>query len=125
MTLPSDGEHAILRPRNSRRTRARREADRAQQADLARALLDAEPEEQRREQQRRHDEEEAEVGEVLAEVGGAARRGQARRARTSRDRQPERQRIDRGAQRAPRSDRARRSRDSPPAARTRTDVRSP
>ena len=53
-----------------------READRAQQPDFARALLDAEPEEQRRQQQRRGDEEEAEVGEVLAEVGRAARRGE-------------------------------------------------
>ena len=66
----------------------RREADGAQQADLADALLDAELEEQRREQQRRDDEEEAEVGEVLAEVGGAARRGRAPRSRTSRTARP-------------------------------------
>ena len=54
-----------------------READRPQQADFARALLDAEPEEERRQQQRRGHEKEAEVGEVLAEVGRAAGRGQA------------------------------------------------
>ena len=55
----------------------RRVTDRAEQADLARALFDAEPEEQHRQQQRRDDEEETEIGEVLAEVGGASRRGHA------------------------------------------------
>ena len=73
--LPIDGEHQSLGGEQAAHAR-RAEADRAQQADLARALLDAEPEEQRREHQRRDDEEEAEVGEVLAEVGRAARRGQ-------------------------------------------------
>ena len=50
-----------------------REAGGAQDADLPQPLLDPEPEEQHRQQQRRHDDEEAEVGEVLAEVGRAAR----------------------------------------------------
>ena len=45
----------------------------SQHADLAEPLFDAEPEEQHHEQQRRDDDEEAEVGEVLAEIGGAAR----------------------------------------------------
>ena len=52
------------------------EPHRSQQAHLAHALLDAELEEERRQQQRRHHQEEAEVDEVLAEVGGAARRRQ-------------------------------------------------
>ena len=56
--------------------RARREADGAQQTDLADALLDAELEEQRRQGDRRDDQEETEVGEVFAEVGRAARRRQ-------------------------------------------------
>ena len=60
---------------NTRADRRRRESDRRQQADFARALLEADREEQIREQQRRHDEEEAEVEEVLAEVGGALRGG--------------------------------------------------
>ena len=49
------------------------------------------------EQQRRDDEEEAEVDEVLAEVGGAARRGQALRPHRP-DGQAQRERIDRVAQ---------------------------
>ena len=57
--------------------RRRSEPDRAQQTHLARALLDAELEEQRGQQQRGHDEEEAEVDEVLAEVRRAAGRRQA------------------------------------------------
>ena len=43
----------------------------AQDADLPQPLLDAELEEQHDEQQRGDDDEEAEVGEVLAEVGRA------------------------------------------------------
>ena len=58
---------------NNRRTWDRAEADGSQETHLARALLDAQLEEERRQEQRRDDEEEAEVGEVLAEVGGAAR----------------------------------------------------
>ena len=46
-----------------------REAGGAQDADLPQPLLDAKAEEQDGQQQGRHDEEEAEVGEVLAEVG--------------------------------------------------------
>ena len=49
-------------------------SDRAKQADFARPLLHAEPEEQCREQQRRQHEEKTEIREVLAEVGRAARR---------------------------------------------------
>ena len=48
-----------------------REAGGAQDADLPQPLLDAKPEEQDGQQQRGHHEEEAEVGEVLAEVGRA------------------------------------------------------
>ena len=49
------------------------EADRAQDADLAQALFDAEAEEERRQHQGRSDEEEAEVEEVFSEVGRALR----------------------------------------------------
>ena len=48
-----------------------REAGRAQHADLPQSLFDAKTEEEHREQQRRNDDEEAEVGEVLTEVGSA------------------------------------------------------
>ena len=50
------------------------EAEGAQGADLAQALLDPEAEEEARQQQGRHHQEEAEVGEVLAEVGHPGRR---------------------------------------------------
>src|SRR4030095_5053512 len=43
-------------------------------SNLAETLFDAQLEKQQREQQGRHDQEEAEVREVLAKVGGAARR---------------------------------------------------
>jgi hypothetical protein len=52
------------------------ESDRPQQPDFPRALFDAELEEHPCEEQRRDHQEEAEVSEVLAEVGGAARRRQ-------------------------------------------------
>ena len=74
-----------------------REAGGAQDADLPQALLDAEAEEQDGQQQRRHDEEEAEVGEVLAEVG-RARRGLDRETPHRRDRDPHRLRLQRLAQ---------------------------
>ena len=48
--------------------------------DLPQPLLDPEPEEQHHQQQGGDDDEEAEVGEVLAEVGRAGRGGE-RRAR--------------------------------------------
>src|SRR4029434_7443971 len=54
-----------------------RVADGPEQTHLAGPLLDAEPEEQRREQEGGNHEKEAEVGEVLAEVGRTARRGQS------------------------------------------------
>ena len=60
---------------------------RAQHADLPQPLLDAEAEEQHHQQQRRDDDEEAEVGEVLAEVGGAAEASSASR-RTGRTAMP-------------------------------------
>ena len=75
MTLPMSGEEQAFggeQPAHARRA----EPDRAQQADLARALLDAEPEEERGQHERRRDEEETEVDEVLAEVGRSARGGQ-------------------------------------------------
>ena len=52
-----------------------REAERAQQAQLGGPALQPEAEEEHGQQQRGHHEEEAEVGEVLAEVGGALRGG--------------------------------------------------
>ena len=50
-----------------------READRAEQADLAQALLHAQTEEEAGQEERRHHQEEAEVDEVLAEVGRSPR----------------------------------------------------
>ena len=73
------------------------EPDGSKQADFPGALLDAETEEQRRHHQRRNDQEEAEIGEVFAEVGGAARGGQAAGAHIA-DGDGERQRIDARAQ---------------------------
>ena len=63
------------------------------------------------------DEEEAEVGEVLAEVGRAARRGEPLGAHVARRTSPMRQRIDRRRAGAPRTDRARRSATRPAPAR--------
>ena len=57
-------------------------SQRAQHADLAHALLHAQLEEQAGQQQRGDHQEEAEVDEVLAEIGGALRGFQALRART-------------------------------------------
>src|SRR5207248_2843970 len=90
------GQHA---PFDEKQTpdAGRGEADGAKQADLARALLDAETEEQSGEHQRREDEEEAEVGEVLAEVRGSARGGDAIAANVA-HRQSEGERIDCGAE---------------------------
>ena len=51
----------------------RAQPDGAQQADLARALLDPQPEEERGQHECRRDEEKAEVDEVLAEVRRPAR----------------------------------------------------
>ena len=59
---------------------ALRVSSRPQDADLPQPLFDPEPEEQHHEQQRRDDDEEAEVGEVLAEVGGAGRGAERERA---------------------------------------------
>ena len=59
---------------------ALRVSGRPQDADLPQPLLDAEPEEQHHQQQRRDDDEEAEVGEVLAEVGRAGRGVERERA---------------------------------------------
>jgi hypothetical protein len=50
-----------------------RESDCGEHADLLRPLLETDGKEQIGEQQRRDDEEEAEIEEVLAEVGGALR----------------------------------------------------
>src|SRR5207247_1829650 len=72
----------------------RREPDGAKQAHLARALLDREPEEQRRQQECGGYEEEAEISEVLAEVGRAARRREPFGAYVA-HRQPQGERIDR------------------------------
>src|SRR5207245_8858422 len=57
------------------------------------ALLDDETEEQRREHHRRDDEEATEIREVLAEIGGAARRGEPVGANIA-DRQAHRDRVD-------------------------------
>ena len=108
-------QHQRLR---SRTTGAppRRKPTALQQADFAHALLDAELEEQRGQQQSRDDQEEAEVDEILAEVGGAARRGEPFGAHVAHG-QARRERIDRGAQprrrtaRAPRRAAARRRRE--------------
>ncbi len=78
--------------------RRRLEADRPQQSNLARALLHAELEEQDDQQQRGHDQEEAEVDEVLSEIGGALRCRQAFGADISYNQAGARQRIDAGAQ---------------------------
>ena len=72
------GEHEGLGQERAAHARGG-EADRLQQPQLAQPLLDAEAEEEPREQQRRHHQEEAEVDEVLAEVGRAARRGEGAR----------------------------------------------
>ncbi len=58
-----------------------RVARRAEDADLTQALLDSQLEEEHRQHQRRDHQEEAEVGEVLAEVGRAARCLERRGAR--------------------------------------------
>ena len=73
------------------------EAHRSQQANLAPALLDSEPEEERRQHQRRDHEKEAEIREVLTEVGGAAGGGQAAAAHVTNG-QAERERVDFRAQ---------------------------
>ena len=75
----------------------RRKTDRAQQPNLANALFHAELEEERGQHHGRDDEKEAEVGEVLAEVRGAARRGQGLRADVA-DPDAERDRIDLAAE---------------------------
>ena len=75
-----------------------READRAEGADFPQALLDAEPEEQGAEQQRRGDQKEAEVREVLAEVGRSLRRLE-RLAPRGDDGQARAERIELAAQR--------------------------
>ncbi len=74
------------------------EAERLQQPDFLQPLLDAELEEQPGEQQRRHDEEGAEVREVLAEVGRAARRRETLRAHVV-DGKSHRERVELAAQR--------------------------
>ena len=66
------------RPGTGAQEPPRREADGAQQAHLLQPLLDAEAEEEAGQEQRRHHQEEAEVHEVLAEVGGASRGARAR-----------------------------------------------
>ena len=70
----------------------------AQQTDLAQALLDAQAEEEARQQQRRHHQEEAEIDEVQPEVGHPSRRLQRQGAGRVDD-EPERQRVERFAER--------------------------
>src|SRR5205823_2126655 len=72
------------------------EPNRTQEADFAAALLDAQPEEQRREQERGQDQKEAEVGEVLAEIGRPTRSLESVLSDISHG-HTEAQRIDRGA----------------------------
>ena len=71
--------------------------ERAQHADLAHALLDAQFEEQAGQQQRRHHQEEAEIDEVLAKIRGAVRRCEALRFDVENREAPCR-RVERGAQ---------------------------
>ena len=90
-----EGEHEAFGRKQSAHARGA-EAHGAKQADFARALFDTEPEEQGGEHQRGDDEEKAEVGEVFAEVSGAARRGQPVRAHVA-DGEAEGERVDSGA----------------------------
>ena len=118
------GEDQRLRPTNCRRTRGRREADRPEQADLAPPLFDAQLEEERGEEHRRDDQEEAEVGEVLAEVGGAARRGEPFLAHRA-DGEARRDRIEAVAKAPPRTRRELAASAVPAFGTTRIDVSSP
>ena len=82
-----DSEHAADRGEDDRLADQQTPDDRhrvargAQDPDLAQPLLDAQLEEEHGQHQRRDHQEEAEVGEVLAEVGGALRGLECGRAR--------------------------------------------
>ncbi len=89
-----DKRLADKQPPNRRRI----QPERLQQSDFLQPLLDAELEEQPRQQQRRDDEESTEIGEVLAEIGRAARRREPLRAHVV-DGKSHRQRIELAAQR--------------------------
>ena len=97
-TTPPMPARKSASPTNKPPNRRRIEPERLKQPDFLQPLLDAKLEEQPRQQQRRDDKEGAEIGEVLAEVGRAARRGEPLRAHVV-DRKSHRQRVELAEQR--------------------------
>ena len=94
--------------------RRRIQPERLKQSDFLQPLLDAQLEEQPRQQQRRDDKEGTEIGEVLAEIGRAARRREPLRAHVV-DGKSHRQRVELADAALSRIARGRRPAASPPA----------